>query len=240
MEESNPVSIKERLLAEMKTGDFKYAERLPRESALAQRLGISRTQLRDDLAELEREGFITRRQGVGTLINRHVLAVPVRADLESEFMEMVRSSGYEPAERLLAAERRMAGHEAAARLRIGERDEVIFASRLVTANGEPAIYCEDYIPCCVIKDKTYTVADLEAPIFSFLRRFCGVDAYMVLTEIRAVCAQGAAAQMLCTKPGEPLIYMDELDYDIDGRIVLYAPQYFANGPIRHTVMRKKF
>lgn len=241
MEESSmPPSIKERLLEEMKHGAYRYAERLPRENALAERLGISRTQLRDNLAELEREGFITRRQGVGTVINRHVLAVPVRADLESEFMEMVRACAMEPAERLIAAERRPAGEQAAARLRIDAHEEVIFASRLVTANGAPAVYCEDYIPCALIKDKTYTVADLEAPIFYFLKRFCGVEAYMDLTEIRAVRARGAAAEMLCAAPDEPLVYMDELDYDIDGRIVLYAPQYFANGPIRHTVMRKKF
>ena len=55
----------------MRDGAYANCERLPRESVLAEKMGISRTQLRDILASLEREGFITRRHGVGTIINRH-------------------------------------------------------------------------------------------------------------------------------------------------------------------------
>ena len=74
-------AIRAQLLSAMRNGEYAHSERLPRESALAVTLGISRTQLRDVLASLEREGFITRRHGVGTIINRHVLDVqtgPVR------------------------------------------------------------------------------------------------------------------------------------------------------------------
>lgn len=53
------LSVRMRLLKEMKEGVYRYAERLPRENVLAERLRISRTQLRDSLAQLEREGFIT-------------------------------------------------------------------------------------------------------------------------------------------------------------------------------------
>ena len=69
-------TIRQYLLQAMQTGEYAHSDRLPRESVLAEKLGISRTQLRDILASLEREGFITRRHGVGTLINRHVLQRP--------------------------------------------------------------------------------------------------------------------------------------------------------------------
>ncbi len=231
--------IQENLLHEMKRGAYRYAERLPRESVLAEKLGISRTQLRDSLAELEREGFITRRQGVGTVINRHVLSVPVRADLEAEFMEMVAQSGFEPKERLLVWRRQPADETAAARLNLKPGEDVLFVSRLVTAGERPAIYCEDYIPCALIRDFSYTDADFQAPIFDFLARFCEIEPYLDLTEIRPALAGGEAGAALMLKAGEPLLYMDELNYDIEGRPVLYAPQYFADGIIRHTVMRKK-
>ena len=58
-------TIRAQLLSAMKDGEFASCQRLPRESVLAESLGISRTQLRDILASLEREGFITRRHGVG-------------------------------------------------------------------------------------------------------------------------------------------------------------------------------
>ena len=61
-------SVRSRLLREMKEGAYRYSGKLPPEGVLAERLSISRTQLRDSLAQLEREGFISRHQGVGTVI----------------------------------------------------------------------------------------------------------------------------------------------------------------------------
>ena len=46
-------TIRSQLLADMKDGAYASCERLPRESVLAEKLGISRTQLRDILASLE-------------------------------------------------------------------------------------------------------------------------------------------------------------------------------------------
>ena len=50
-------TIRAQLLSAMKDGEYANRERLPRESVLAEKLGISRTQLRDILASLEREGL---------------------------------------------------------------------------------------------------------------------------------------------------------------------------------------
>ncbi len=90
-------TIRAQLLSDMREGIYADAQRLPRESVLAEKLGISRTQLRDILASLEREGFITRRHGVGTVINRHVLNAYTRMDIEIEFLDMIRQSGYQAA-----------------------------------------------------------------------------------------------------------------------------------------------
>ena len=86
-------SIRAQLLTAMREGEYAHCDRLPRESVLSERLGISRTQLRDILASLDREGFITRRHGVGTVINRHVLGAQARMDIEVEFMDMIRQIG---------------------------------------------------------------------------------------------------------------------------------------------------
>ena len=89
-------TIRTQLIADMMDGPYAACDRLPRESVLSEKMGISRTQLRDILASLEREGFITRRHGVGTIINRHVLNVTTRMDIEVEFLDMIRQSGHEP------------------------------------------------------------------------------------------------------------------------------------------------
>ena len=234
----NERNIEEKLLDEMREGAFRDSDRLPRESMLADMLSISRTQLRDSLAELEREGFISRRQGVGTIINHHVLNVPVRMDLEIEFMDMVRRSGRTPAEKLVKVSTVLSA-EAAAKLGIGRTDEMLLVSRTVTADGKPVIYCEDYIPKSLILREEYSAADLEKPIFGFLKEYCNKDAYLDVTEIRPAAAKGPVAKRLGVPDGSPLLYMDEIDYDFEGVPVMYSRQFYVDGIIAHKVVRRK-
>ena len=217
-------TIRAQLLSAMKDGEYAACQRLPRENVLAEKLGISRTQLRDILASLEREGFITRRHGVGTIINRHVLNVQTRMDIEVEFLDMIRQSGYEPA---------------VASVRVSEEGApVIRVARLCTADGRPAIYCEDVLDKALVRG-SYTIKDLKLPIFHFLQQFCGVYPYLDLTDLQPVVADAALAEIFQVPMGTPLLHMDEVDYDIDGRPVFCSTEYFIDGIFRHTVMRKK-
>ena len=231
-------NVQERLLYEMRFGRFSAQDRLPRESMLAEEFGISRTQLRDSLAELEREGFISRRQGVGTIINRHVLNVPVRMDLEIEFMEMVKRSGGDPREKLVKVGSVLSA-PAAEKLGLGRTEEMLFVSRIVTDGDRPVIYCEDFIPRLLIKRNDFTRATLEKPIFAFLSEFCGKEAYLDVTELRPFAASGAPAKHLGVREGTPLLFMDEVDYDFEGAPVMYSRQYYIDGVIAHKVVRRK-
>ncbi|MCI9120298.1 MAG: GntR family transcriptional regulator [Oscillibacter sp.] len=231
-------AIRLQLLEAMRTGEYAGCGRLPRESVLAVRLGISRTQLRDILASLEREGFITRRHGVGTIINRHVLDVRPRMDIEIEFLDMIRQSGFTPAVAFIRTAQEEADEKTAAQLCIAPGTPMLRVSRLCTADGRPAIYCEDVIESALIQGG-YTDEDLKLPIFHFLQQFCGVNPYLDLTDLRAVPADERLAEILQVPVGAPLLYMEEVDYDIDGKPVFCSAEYFADGIFRHTVMRKK-
>ena len=183
-------TIRAQLLASMKSGEYASSERLPRESVLSERLGISRTQLRDILASLEREGFITRRHGVGTIINRHVLNVQTRMDIEVEFLDMIRQSGCKAAVAFVRVSDGVADAKIAGQLQIPEGTPIIRIARLCTADEKPAIYCEDVIEKAIAKGN-YTLKDLKLPIFHFLQQFCGVNAYMDLTDVRPAVADAA-------------------------------------------------
>ncbi len=233
-------SVRSRLLREMKQGAYRYSGKLPPEGVLAERLNISRTQLRDSLAQLEREGFISRHQGVGTVINRHVLAVKVRMDMEIEFLEMITQSGHEPSLLLFDSETVPADGTVSERLAVRQGDPVLRVVRLIGADQKPSIYCEDYIPASLVKKKEYTDEDLRKPIFSFLKQFCSLEAHMDLTEVRPAAADANLAELFRVPEGTPLLYLDELDYDKEGMPMLYSPQYYIGGVIQHTMLRMKF
>ena len=236
---SDEMSIRSRLLREMRQGIFASSLRLPPENELCALLGVSRTQLRDSLAQLDREGFISRCHGVGTLINRHVLAIQTRMDLEVEFMDMVREAGFVPEAKCLGAETRGAGPEVAERLHVAEGAPCLHIAKLVTADGRGAILCQDIIDCAKIRDHCYPEDVFVQPVFYFLQRFCGLTPLMDVTSVRAVAAEKEVADVLGVPVGEPLLYMDEVDYDRDGAPILYARQFYADGIVRHSLIRKK-
>ena len=235
---SQAKTIRSQLLSAMRSGEYADCARLPRESVLAEKLGISRTQLRDILASLEREGFITRRHGVGTIINRHVLNAQTRMDIEVEFLDMIRQNGHEAAVAYVRVSDGTADKRIAQQLQIPEGTPIIRVARLCTADGRPAIYCEDVVEKALARGN-YTIKDFKLPIFHFLQRFCGVNPYMDLTDVRHTVADAALSEVFQVPVGAPLLNMEEVDFDIDGKPVFCSSEYFADGIFRHTVMRKK-
>lgn len=235
---SSSKSIRAELLTAMRSGAYAAGDRLPRESVLAEKMNISRTQLRDILASLEREGFITRRHGVGTIINRHILEVDTRMDIEVEFLDMIRQNGYAPDIAFVRVADGVADETEAKQLRIGVGAPVIRVSRLCTADGKPAIYCEDVIDKSLAKG-SYTINDFKLPVFHFLQQYCGVSAYMDLADIAPAVADDNLAEIFQVPVGTPLLNIKEVDFDIDGNPVFCSNEYFANGLFTHSIMRKK-
>jgi len=77
------------------------------------------------------------------------------------------------------------------------------------------------------------------PIFYFLARYCDSEPVMDVTELRPIAADQRLAEIFSVVPGTPLLFMDEVDYDIEGRPVFCSAEYYIDGIIKHMVMRKK-
>ena len=226
------------LLKEMRNGAYANCSHLPRESELAKAMGISRTQLRDILAVLECEGFITRRHGVGTLINRHVLDLPVRIDMEQEFMDMIYAGGHTPSVAFVTSEESPATAEEAKQLRLSEGAMLLHVNKLCTANKNPAIYCEDMLDASLLVSPADD-RNLRAPVFQLLQEKCRLNCYMDIAKLLPVVADEKIAEILKVAPGTPLMYIEEVDYDVDGNPILYSRQYFVNDYFQYNILRKR-
>ena len=66
-----------------------------------------------------------------------------------------------------------------------------------------------------------------------------VNPYLDLTDLRPTVADAALAEIFQVPVGTPLLNMDEVDFDIDGKPVFCSNEYFADGIFQLTVMRKK-
>ena len=236
--ESNHKTMCKNLLYEIREGRFSDADRLPRETVLAEEYGISRNQLRDVLSQLETEGYITRRHGVGTLINRHVVDLKTRFDIEKEYMEIIRSNGYTPGVGAITVTEKTASALVAKHLGMEENEPVLAIGKVLTADGHPAIYSEDIVNLKLIR-YPYTDDIFQKPIFEFLDQICFKEYYMDICKFHAVLVDEFISEKLNLPEGAPILKVEEVDYDIEGNPLFYSNQYFADAYFEQTVLRKK-
>jgi GntR family transcriptional regulator len=232
-------NVTQQILYEIQNGIYANADRLPPETEIAKRFGVSRTAIRDGLAVLEREGFISRKHGWGTMINKHVLKVRTRMDLEKEFLELIAEAGYQAKGIVLQTDFVEASEEIAAKLSVNPGDHLIRSIRVITADERPAIYAVDYIAEKNVIHKSYDMKEFEKPIFEFIQKYCETEVTMDLSEVRAVAAPQEVANAFGIEKGRPTLYMDEIGYNFVGQPILYSEEYYLDGVLKHTILRKK-
>ncbi|SMC32166.1 GntR family transcriptional regulator [Sporomusa malonica] len=231
--------VRKALLNMLREGLFEKTGRLPAEETLAREMGISRTVLRDVLAALESEGFVSRRRGVGTIVNKHVLKVTSRMDLEKEFMEDYADAGYTPAIKEVRVYRTEANEEACQRLHLSPGQPLLVVERIVLADDREAVYCIDYIPASLIVESDYQEDEMYAPIFEFLKNRCKTTVHMGLTGIEACQTDEKLAKELALPEGVAILYLDQVGYDFDQNPVLWSKEYYTPGILHFTVLRRK-
>lgn len=236
--EPNSRLIRNRLIEEMRSGRYSGLAKLPPEDVLAEEMQISRTQLRDSLSQLESEGYVSRRRGLGTLINRHVLALGIRADIETEFRKIIAAMGMAPGIDFTNIREAFSDEAISGRLDIRPGSPVYRIERMVTADGRRVIFCEDYLPHQHIKRFDYTEADLAQPIFDFLEQFCDEQVYMDITRMKPVVADEALARLLCVKEGSPLMHLEEVAYSFEGLPLIFSSEYYTADMAEHTLLRR--
>ncbi|WP_101910761.1 GntR family transcriptional regulator [Marasmitruncus massiliensis] len=227
------------LIKELKEGVFSHSERLPSEVELSERLGVSRTVIRDALSDLEREGFIERVRGIGTVINRGIVNLNNRLDLKFEYNDLIRDAGYRPAADSIVLRVEPADHELAEKLQLDLADSVIVCEKRVLAGNSPVIYSIDYLPLSLFDGMAYTDIDWSAPVFDILDRYCGLAVVTTISKVYATNANPAIRQKLDLNEGEALMMLDEVGYCKLSRPVMRSFEFYTNF-FEFNVLRKKF
>ena len=203
-----------RLLEELRRGRYADAAQLPSELELADVLGVSRTVVRDALSDLERDGYVERVRGIGTLVNRDVVRVENRMDQKLEFNRMIRSIGRVPHSDNLMVTRETAMPELAAKLGLDPEREhtLVFVRRRVLADETPVLYSTDILPLALFGGKRLDTIDFSRPIFEIVEQHCHVEVTETLTTLQAVQGVPGIRRQLGLRPEQALLQLDEICY----------------------------
>ncbi|WP_075983283.1 GntR family transcriptional regulator [Bacillus massilinigeriensis] len=213
-------------------------EKLPPESDLAAQLGVSRTVIRDVLADLESKGFISRRRGIGTIINKHVLEATARLDIDQEINDILIQKGYEPTVENIHYKKHVADEYTASLLHLNPGEEILQVEKVICGNGKPAVHIIDRIPEKLIREP-YDVHDFEKSIFDFMKEKCIHQIDTDLSKVKPAKADQRLAKIFQISEGDLLLFLDEVGYSSGNDPVLWSQEYFHSDIFDFMVFRRK-
>lgn len=216
------------LLEELRTGRYADAQRLPAEVELAAEMGVSRTVIRDALSEMERDGYVERVRGIGTVINRAVLGLRSRLDQKLEYYPLIRSFGSYPHADGIQVYPVRAGEELARSLELTPGDEVICIKKRVLADTTPVIYSVDYLPRALFGSRDCSRIDMTGAVFDVLERECHQQVSSNVAHLKASCGDEAIRAAMRLAPGEAMLLLDEVCFNRLCRPVMRSLSYYTN------------
>lgn len=210
-------------------GDFGQGTRLPGEHSLAETFDVSRITIRRALDALSADGWIEKKPGAGS-----VVCVPesdgqrLSADFATLIPHLVQMDQTTTA-RLLSFSYDRAPAQVAEALGLAEGEEVQKAVRVRSVEGRPFSHLTTYVPKQIAV--SYDETDLATqPLFRLLER-SGISVQSARQSVTAAMATPDVASALDTSVGAPLLFVQRVVRDAQGRGVehlsaLYRPDLF--------------
>jgi GntR family transcriptional regulator len=226
------------LLAErIRRGDFPPNSLMPGEHQIAERLGASRITVKRALNELAAAGLVSRRRGLGTVVTPQV-ELPIVTGSFSTLMDSLRAMGHETQVELVEAPRmEPAGHEVAQALGVERGAPVLRVVRLRRLAGSPFSYLISWLPERVAAN-CESRALAEQTMLSLLET-AGAAPHEAELWISSVGADPAVSAALETAVGAPLLRIDRIMRQADGRAVQFIHAHYHADRFRYHLISRR-
>jgi len=225
-------------------GTLDPGARLSNEPELAKALSVSRSTLRAALDRLVRDGLIVRKRGVGTFVTSQQ-PVPTNLNVNIGATGLIRSSGASPGLAELKVSQELGSERVIESLQLAPASPVVVIDRVRTANGLRVIYAREFMPAGLLHTRgpDVSLSQLEQSlvtdhsIHTFFRQLLGLEVHHGTARLRPAAADGLLARKLQIEPGSLLMYLEQLDYDADGRPLLLSDEYWVADAFTFSVHR---
>ena len=221
--------IAEGLLERIRSGELAPGSRLPSERKLSQMLGVTRVTLRQALQNLESQGLLVRRQGIGTSVAEP--KVERAAGQLVPFTKGMKQRGYSTGAKLIRLEQRAADALTARQLQIPVTAPVYYGHRLRLLNQEPVMVEKFTLPVHRVPD--FERHDLAVrSIYETLETEYGIIVSQAQQSLEAVSATDYEAGLLQVEVGFPLMMEERLGFDQDGQPIEVAKDLYRGDRFR--------
>lgn len=218
------------LRTQINSGEYKPDDALPTEDALSKGFGVSRITVREALRILASEGLIVRHSGKGTFVaKRSGLGAPFWAavTIQDAFHD-----GRETRRRYLGRRVLRASHGVAQSLQIPPDTRVLEVQKLMYIDETPLAHVTLTIPYALgrrIPEKRLA----EKPLILLLSEVCGIPLGEADQWTAASLADRRIGDALGLTPGDPILVIERIFYDAEGRPIEVAVNRYRTDRYRH-------
>ncbi|UVA77237.1 phosphonate metabolism transcriptional regulator PhnF [Pandoraea commovens] len=216
--------IEQILAREIAANGFGDEGRLPSEGELAKRFDVNRHTVRRAVLGLAANGLVSIEQGRGTFVQRG--AIDYLIGRRTRFTENLRQQHHAAEGRMLSAVRLQADAAVAKELELRVRAPVWRIESLHAADGVALTYaCNWYpaarfpdLPSLLEEDSSITHALASMGVPDYLRKWSRIGSVLPDTEI---------AWRLGVNRQQPVLWVENVDVDLDGVPIKYGITHFA-------------
>lgn len=202
-------------------------DRLPSESELAQRFGVTRVTIRQALSGLAADGLVVRRQGRGTFVGERSMPTRRLAALTS-FTEDVGQAGRATTSILLVKETVTAPKDVCDALGLDKRASVVHIARIRCVDDRRVALQYAWVPVglCPALETEPLLGD---SLYRTLEERCALRLHRATRRISASSATREQARILRVPVRAPLLFTEQWTFDEAGRPVEFARSWARPG-----------
>lgn len=193
-------------------------DQMPTEEEIGGLFNVSRITVRKALDELSRRGYIQKVHGKGSFVTGRKMEMQLNHLIG--FSEEMRLLGLTPSTQLLEQGIEPPGPKAAEALEMDPAQKVYTFTRLRCANAVPIAVERVSLP--FHRFPGLENHDLTSSLYALLRERYGCERHWARQRIQAAAAGKRDAERLGVKPGFPVMLIDRVTHEPDGRPFEYV------------------
>jgi len=225
------------LKEKIQDGEWPPRTPIPSERALESTYNLSRTTIRQAIDLLERQGFIYREHGRGTLVSPQKLQKGLQ-ELTS-FSEDLLRRGIQPGQIIQNIERVIPPESALRRLELPAQSRVLKVERIRLGDGTPIGLQTSFLKL----NETQTITREELEQVGSLYRILQNKFNIIPTEaeetLEVTLATPAEASLLQIKPGAPLLLNERLLFNQNREAVEFVKILYRGDRYRYLIRLTK-
>jgi GntR family transcriptional regulator len=218
---SRPLYLQIQALLEEKilSGEWKSGERVMSENEISAKYSVSRVTARQAIEQLVAKNMLFRSPGKGTFVSEQDLAYGFSTMMS--FSRSLQSKGSVVTTRALDQGTIPASDQVAAKLRLGQDEDVVLIRRLRVVDGVPAAIHASYFSARIF-GKLLAVDLTVESLLEAAERIGGVTMAYSQDSLRAVPASPADAALLSIPAGTPMMELEGVVYDEQNHACRYT------------------